>query len=323
MLVRLPRITGLDLRLFDFDYDLNFMVFFMGPDEKVYGRYGGRDGKSAEGQLSLEGLRYAMRAALEAHDRRQKEPAPKRAGPSVRAEDYPAAMRLKRNECIHCHQVNEFRREQEKKDGAWTRDTLLRFPLPENIGLTLDVKQGNRVREVKKASATERAGLRAGDELRTLNEMEIASFADVQHALDRAPKEGKITVSWLRGEQKHEGELSLAADWKRSNITWRPSLLDILVSPPFFGDELTDAEKKALDLEPRRLAFRQDKPLNAALMRAGLQPEDVIVGIDGLKLEMDLPQFLAHLRRNYLVGDKITIDVWRKGQRVGLPFVLK
>jgi len=41
----------IDLRLFDFfDHDLNFFVFFISADERVYGRYGGRDGKSAEGR---------------------------------------------------------------------------------------------------------------------------------------------------------------------------------------------------------------------------------------------------------------------------------
>ena len=42
MRVRLTRIDGEDLNLFEFDYDLTFMVFFLSADQKVYARYGSR-----------------------------------------------------------------------------------------------------------------------------------------------------------------------------------------------------------------------------------------------------------------------------------------
>ena len=42
--VRLTRIDNQDLNLFEFDYDLTFMVFFLNAEGKVYARYGGRDG---------------------------------------------------------------------------------------------------------------------------------------------------------------------------------------------------------------------------------------------------------------------------------------
>jgi hypothetical protein len=41
--VRLVKITGVDLNVFDFDYDLTFAVFFLNAQGKVLGRYGGRD----------------------------------------------------------------------------------------------------------------------------------------------------------------------------------------------------------------------------------------------------------------------------------------
>jgi hypothetical protein len=58
--VRLVKIAGADLRLFEFDYDLTWHVFFLNANETMYGRYGGRDASSAEGRFSLKGLRYAM-----------------------------------------------------------------------------------------------------------------------------------------------------------------------------------------------------------------------------------------------------------------------
>jgi DNA-binding response OmpR family regulator len=41
VLVRLTRIDNLDLRLFELDYDLTMMIFFLNSEEKVYARYCG------------------------------------------------------------------------------------------------------------------------------------------------------------------------------------------------------------------------------------------------------------------------------------------
>ncbi len=323
VLVRLPRITGVDLRLFDFDHDLNFYVFFLGPDERVYGRYGGRDGKSAEGRLSMASLRYAMNAAIEAHANRPKEPPPPRPGKPILAEEFAAAKRLRKGECIHCHQVNEFRREEQKKDGTWSKDRLWRYPLPENVGITLAVDQGDLVKSVTEQSPAARAGLKAGDTLRTINGIGISSFADAQFALDRAPAEGDIDIGWRRDGKSLSAKLKPTQDWKRTNITWRPSLLDILAASVLHGDDLGAKEKKALGLGEKRLAFRQDRPIPNELKGIGLREEDVVIGIEGLTLEMKVPEFLAFLRRNYLAGEKITLNVLRDGKRVDLPLTLK
>src|SRR5436305_11878061 len=100
---------GVDLDLFDFDYDLTWMAFFLGSDGRVLGRYGGRDADSAEGRVSLAGLRYAMAAALEAH-RRGAGPAPAATNAPRTAEQLPAAARLPQTACIRCHQVYDLRR---------------------------------------------------------------------------------------------------------------------------------------------------------------------------------------------------------------------
>jgi len=47
-----------------------------------------------------------------------------------------------KGECVHCHQVNEFRRELLKQEGTWTKEQVWRYPLPENCGLTLNIDQG-------------------------------------------------------------------------------------------------------------------------------------------------------------------------------------
>ena len=37
----------MDLRRFEFDFDLTWYAFFLNADETIYGRYGGRDATSA------------------------------------------------------------------------------------------------------------------------------------------------------------------------------------------------------------------------------------------------------------------------------------
>src|SRR5262245_2995011 len=161
----------MDLRRFEFDYDLTWYVFLLNADETVYGRYGGRDAADAEARLSLKGLRHAMGRALEAHQ--TPPPARPLAGRPQRAEDFHAAGRHKG--CIHCHNVNEFRRADLQAAGKWERESLWVYPLPENVGITLDVDAGDRVKSVAAGSAAATAGLKPGDRLAGLIGYPVAS----------------------------------------------------------------------------------------------------------------------------------------------------
>jgi hypothetical protein len=312
-------ITGMDLRLFEFDYDLTWYVFFLNADETVYGRYGGRDATDAEARLSLTGLRYAMERALAAH--KTPPPAGPLTGRPQRAEDFVAARGHKG--CIHCHNINEFRRADLKAVGKWDRDSLWVYPLPENVGITLDVDAGDRVKSVAASSAAEKAGLKPGDRLARLNSYPVASFADASYALHKAPAKGAIPVSWVRDGKEMAGTLQAADQWRKTNLTWRPSMLDILPSLPFVGDDLTAQEKKKLEIPEGRAAFRQDNRVDSTLADAGLRAGDVVVGFNGVTVEGAMGDLLGYVRRNHLVGDAVTVDVFREGKRVRLGLVLK
>jgi serine protease Do len=320
--VRLVHILGADLNVFDFDYDLTWAAFFLSADGKVYGRYGGRDARSAEDRISLAGLHYAMQAALAAHAANASA-RPTRQLPPRRVEDYPAAKRLFGNQCIHCHQVHELIRQSQNAAGTWRREDLWIYPLPDNVGLVLEVDRGNHVRAVPAHSPADQAGVRPGDVLVTLNHLPVASFADAQYALHRAPAKGPIPLAWKRGNQTLTGQLVVAQGWRKTNLTWRPSLLDLLPSLPLYGDDLGPAEKKALGLSPKSLAFRQDKTVHRDARAAGVQGGDIIVGLDNQPLEMTMPEFLGHVRRNYLVGDRVTLHVIRDGKRLDLTMTLR
>src|SRR5262249_185444 len=146
----------------------------------------------------------------------------------------------------------------------------------------------------------DKAGLRTGDVLETLNGIPQASFGDAQYALHRGPIKGSIPIAWQRNGKKLTGTLDVTEGWRRTNITWRPSLLDRLLGYLPQGTDLTAAEKKTLGLAEKQLAFRQEKPIFEQQRKSGVQVNDIILGIDEQVLQMDMQGFQAYLRKNYL-----------------------
>jgi hypothetical protein len=319
--VRLTRIDNADLSLFEFDYDLTFMVFFLNAEGKVYARYGGRDGASPDSRQSLEGLRYTMESVLRMHGRAEPAFAPRsQEGPRFIRD---LSDRRRRGGCLHCHQVKEILHADLKRKGQWIPDRIWRYPLPDNLGLVLEVDRGNVVKAVTAKSPAAGAGLAAGDVLRLLGGVPIHSFADAQFALDRAPRTGAVEMAWQRGDRPMTGKLALAEGWRRTDISWRPSLKQLVPAARLYGKDLTAAEKQALRLTARQLAFRQRDGLSAQARAAGIQVGDIILGVDDKHLEMDVYDFLGYVERHYLIGEQVTVNVLRDGQRLRLPMTLQ
>ena len=324
MLVRIVNMRGVNLNVFDFDYDLTWVGFFMNANERVYGRYGGRDAGPADARLTLAGLKYAMQQALVTHKREADSQPPAEAKQVVTAEQYPSSRRLKAEQCIHCHMVYGFRRDAEQSRDAWRNETSWEWlpPQPENVGLTMDVNQGNRVLRVGPQSPATRAGLRVGDALQTLNGFNLASIADVQTALQRAPGEGAIPVAWQRGTRTMAGSLQLSNGWKKGDLSWRAFMWGLSPAASVHGKDLTADEKMQLGLAPKQLAFRQGQFVPPAAREAGVRKDDIIIGLDGKVLELTMLQFNAYVRLNFKVGDRVTYNLIRDGKRLEIPIVL-
>ncbi len=318
--MRLTRMRSVDLALFDFDFDLTWTGFFLNAHETVYGRYGGRDADSAEGRVSLAGLGHAMQAALDRHRR----DADVRPTPRKRrtVEQLRSARRLAPGACVHCHQVYDLRREEMQAEGTWRLDELWVYPLPENVGLALDVDRGDHVKAVAEGSAAARAGLRAGDVLREVNGFPVASIADVQYALHRSPARGDVPVTWSRNGRLSSALLKLEEGWRKTDVSWRWSLRGLAPAPCVRGPDLDADDRKELGLSPRQLAFRQGPFAHPSAEQAGIRQGDVIVGAGGRPLEMTARQFQAHVRLNYKVGETIALDVLRDGKRLRIPLKL-
>ena len=312
---------GADLNLFEFDFDLTWVAFFMNSSGKIYGRFGGRDAKGPDTRNSLEGLRYAMEQTLIEH---RKDPQAKPAEPPrppLIIEKVPSAAGYRG--CIHCHQVKEIMRTEELKAGTWHRDKVYTFPLPENIGITLDRDKGNRISDVKPDSSAAKIGIKPGDFIETLNRMSVRSFADAQYALHKAPSKGEIDIVWRNDGKQTAGKLALAPDWRRTNITWRPSLMDLLPSITIYGSDLTAKEKKALGFPETRVAFRQETPIHPAVHKIGIRETDIIIGVDDRTLHLTMDQFLGYIRQNYLIGETATLNILRDGKRFDLKVTFK
>ncbi len=323
--VRLIQANSLDLDLFQYDYDMSWSAMFLSPDLTVYGRYGTRNanGPASDALLSAHGFRKAAERALELHKRYPANKAllaAKTGKPSEYnsprqipgLEERPAAATARQN-CIHCHMVKEYAMRAKWQEGRLTEKDLWVYPMPERIGLTLDVEDGLAVREVADDSPASQAGLAAGDVLVTLNQQPLISTADVQWVLHNAPDDAQLPVTVRRNGKLVAKTLHVGGDWKKSDIAWRAS--------SWYGlrqgvklEPLSAAEKAQHGIGADRLAlvakglFGRGGPKVKA---AGLQVNDVVIAVNGQTQAMTETDFLAYLRLQHGPKDSIRLKVLR------------
>lgn len=321
--MRLSQIENLDLNLFDFDKDTTMMIFFFDAKENVYARYGGRNSESADAFQSPAGLRHTMESVLAMHQAKEKLYAKRTLEKPVYLRDFRGGLQgFGRRRCYHCHDVKEVINDDLWKKGKWKREMAWRYPSPDQVGMVLDVDRPTIVEEVLEDMPAAEAGIQKGDVLRMLNDVPIHSIGDVQFALDRAPETGTIDVSWDREGKRMSAKLKLFENWEKNDISWRPSSWALVPSLHVFGSDLEEEEKKALGLKPDDLAFRQRKTVHSHARKAGIQPGDIIVGVDGKAPEEDAISLLQYVRRVYLVDDVVKINVIREGKRIVVPMKL-
>lgn len=318
--MRLGNIDRLDLSLFDFDFDLTFVVFLMNADGRVYARYGQRNARDPDVLQSLKGLEHTMKFVLEMHARtgKEREFAPRARERSVTIRE----IGSRRRGCYHCHNVRETLNRELVAAGRWDRDQAYRYPPTQNVGLSLEVDRGNVVAEVQGGSSADQAGLKKGDVLRRLGGVPVHSIGDALYGLELAPVSGEVETAWTRGGKPMSGQLALRVGWRKSDLSWRPSMRSMLPSLPVQGIDLTASEKAALGLKPNQLAVRQRATVAEAAREAGVRAGDVLVGIDKELVGLDAVGVRRYVRREYLAGDRVELIVIRDGKRVTLPFVL-
>ena len=328
--------NGLDLSLFQYDTDQSFAVFLLNADGTIYGRFGTRSHRTEwYGDVSIEGLVSAMKRVLELHKdypANRSLFAGKRGQPLEFAspEKFPMLktkftdkLNYKGNvvkSCIHCHQIGDARREWYRNQGLPLPEKLLfPYPHPKVLGLTIDPDQMGMVKAVEAHSAADRAGLKSGDQIESMNGQIILSIADMQWVLDNSPPgEDRIALLIKRGDKVLNKHLVLTQGWRQAgDITWRVSSWPYrrMVTGGAVFVPLEASRRKELGLTKQVMAMRVKHVgrygPHAAAKKAGVQKDDVLVSYDGRSDLLTESAILAYAINNHKTGDRIKLKLMR------------
>ena len=197
-----------DLAKFQFDYDLTWAAFFINPDGTIYGRYSTRSVAGPMAHNSMESLKNAMKRALELHQnypankatlvgKRGAEPKWKKALdiPALRKQ-FAKKLMLPTSErnCIHCHNIYDGWHNTAYDEGTFNQDVLWVYPLPDNIGMSIEVDSGVIVEKVAMGTPAKKAGILAGDTIREMDGQPIISIADMQWVLHNLPQTAELQI---------------------------------------------------------------------------------------------------------------------------------
>ena len=237
--VRVVQANGMDLGLFQFDYDQSFAAFLMNGDKTIYGHYGTRSHQTqSENDVSLEGFAEALEAGLDVHAGypgnkselagKQPQSQPRYGTPEQfpRLTSYASKLDYEGKvaaSCIHCHQVGESLHTVLRDDGKpIPTQQLFPYPHPKILGFVMDPKQRATILRVDADSLAEKNGFRAGDKILSIKGQSILSTGDIQWVLHNAADEEQLPVSIERGGRPKQLALTLAPGWRtRGDISSR------------------------------------------------------------------------------------------------------
>lgn len=315
--LRITTMDNVDINLFKFDYDLTLAMFFMNGQGYIYSRYGIR--KDGKGDLlqSLPGVKDAMRKVIAIHRKEFSRPAA--AWKPFDTQDLLAFKRDPRRPhgCLHCHHAGYYLRQEEFSVGRIRKDTVWAYPLPDNIGLELNVDRNTVVTQSGGSAA--KAGVQPGDRILTVDGQRVVTPADITWALHNF-KGGTLRLTADRAGKTESFSMALkGADWRKTNISWRQSWWD---SGPYIGvtgQDLAPEERKPMGLSEDAMAIRvvQVDPRGSGAAW-GLRQDDVIVGMENKPSDMDAIEFQMHIRLKYRTGDSLPLMVIRGPKKVAL-----
>jgi hypothetical protein len=344
--VRVVYANGLDLELFQFDYDQSFAAFLMNGDKTIYGRYGTRSHQTrSEDDVSLEGFGEALAAGLEIHanypaNRRElagKQPqsSPRYATP----EQFPSLAKYTSRPdyegqvvatCIHCHQVGESLHTVFRDSGETIpMQFLFPYPHPKLLGLVMDPRARAKVTSVESNSAAARSGFRAGDEIVAVDTQPILSTADIQWVLHNVADQRELPVSIRRNGEPMQLTLASERGWRsRGDISWRATswALRRMTTGGMLLEDLGPERRTEKGLGNDTLALEAkhvgEYGEHAHAKRQGFLKGDVITSIAGRSQRMRESDLFAFLV-NRPVGEKVPVTVLRGSKQLDLELTLQ
>jgi serine protease Do len=329
--VRVVQMNGIDVQRFQFDRDLSLAVLFLNADGAVYGRYGTRatQSRTTATHISLPSFLRAMERTLELHasypanrarlaGKRGAEGPPLIANKMPFMKPFPGKQLVQ--DCIHCHMVGESELAARYDAGALTASDIWCYPLPENLGLRLDVNDGLLVKTVKADSPAAVAGIQPGDQLVSLGNQPLISQGDIQWVLHHAAIETKLPVEFRRGDQLLSRTLELSGDWKKTDMPWRGSG----VRPGLVLHTISTGERQRQGLPAEGMALRVHYAFGAA-GKARIGTSDFVVAANGCTDFKTESELVAYLRLTKPPMTSVRLKLFRKGafREVDLPLDLE
>jgi hypothetical protein len=345
--VRIVQANGMDLSQFQFDYDQSFHAFLMNADKTIYGRFGTRSHHTDETQdMTMEGFGKALAAALALH---QQYPGNKElfagkrgpASPVKVPEEFPSLRGKYESQldyegnvvksCIHCHQVREAQRlVYRSQKQPIPEQTLYPYPLPSVVGMEMDSRETATIKEVAKGSAADKAGLRPGDRIVSLERQPMLSIADVQWVLHHAGQRDRLQAQVNRDGQMMPVTLRLDEGWRRrSDLSWRPTTWDLrrMAAGGLLLEQLPPEERPSTRLSAGQMALRAKHVgqygEHAVAKNAGFQKGDIIVAVDGRSDLLTETEFIAYVLDHKQAGERLKLDVLRGNQRLEMSFAVQ
>jgi hypothetical protein len=346
--VRLVSTNGLDLSLFQFDYDQSFAMFFLNADGTIYGRFGTRSHRTQwSDDVSIEGLAKALQGALALHEQypQNKEELAGKKGkaPDVPSPEMYASLRGKYEsklnydapvvkQCIHCHQIGEAQRQQYRdRQQAIPEKILFSYPHPKILGLILDPRERATVQRVENSTPAATAGFQKGDVILKLAGQPLLSIADVQWVLHQTDAGGdEVKAEVQRGERKVQLTLTLQPGWRqRDNISWRATTwaLRRMVTGGMLLETMSPDERSKAGLPTTGMALTikhlgEFGPHGAA-KAAGIRRSDVILALGEHNNYGRETDWIAGALREYKVGEQVAVTVWRQGKKIVLKLPMQ
>jgi serine protease Do len=305
------------------DLDLSWWGYFLSPQGQTYAVFGGKDHVSDSTRISTTALANTMRRVL-AHHYHPRRDEWSIDGPTPELTPYRQAYQLpgtkswakkypQKEGCMHCHQVAEVLRQPAIDEGTFDkhRDTQV-WPLPENVGITLDRDHGLLVKHVAANSSAASVGIQPGDALAAAGGRRLFGQADFRGVLHRGPHgDGEIELYWLRSGEPMHGKLAVKDGWRKTVLDWRMSIAEgnIGAGPGFFPLRVSKEQRQAAGIKDDAQAVRVYMGPNTrgAAREAGLKNDDLVTAVNGQNITKEGRAFLVWFRMNFNPGDQVRL----------------